>query len=212
MAESTSQRNRVEPTLDPHDDASARAVITQYYATFNQRQFLEGAALFADDAVLQQLPQQRQEPGSIGYLQFVSAWLRAFPDAEFVIRGITSHDGRTFDVALDATGTHRGPLDLAGWVFRPTGQRASFGIRELLEVRAGKIAFASLSLNLHDIVDKLALVDATKLLAHIERLRQLADVLRSVRADSTGGREIINEIGRELDAARHIVRPYYQRP
>jgi predicted ester cyclase len=190
--------------------ASAHPVIDEYYRSFNERRFVDAAALFGDSAVLQQLPQQRQEPGSIGYLQFVSAWLKAFPDAAFIIRRITSDDGRMFEVTLDATGTHQGPLDFSGWVFRPTGLYATFGIRELLEVRDGKIVFSSLTLNLHEIVDKLAKVDSTKLLEHIERLRQLAEALREVPSESMRARELTAEIGVELDSARHVVRPYYR--
>ena len=190
--------------------ASARPVIDEYYTSFNERRFVDAAALFGDNALLQQLPQQRQEAGSIGYLQFVSAWLKAFPDAAFIVRRIASDDGRTFEVMLDATGTHRGPLDFGGWVFRPTGLHATFGIRELLEVREGKIVFSSLTLNLHEIVDKLAKVDGVKLLEHIERLRHLAESLREAPSDSMRARELTAEIGIELDAARHVVRPYYR--
>ena len=187
------------------------ALIEQYYASFNQRCFVEGAALFADDAVLEQLPQLRQERGGIGYLQFVSAWLRAFPDAAFVVRRSHSDDNRTFDVSLDAVGTHRGALDVGGWVFRPTGVQVTFGIREVLEVRDGKIVFSSITFNLHDIVEKLAEVDTSMLVEHLERLRHLADALRVVRRDSMAAREIVTDIGRELDAARHVARPYYRR-
>ena len=190
--------------------ASARPVIDEYYTSFNERRFVDAAALFGDHALLQQLPQQRQESGSIGYLQFVSAWLKAFPDAAFIVRRIASDDGRTFEVTLDATGTHRGPLDFGGWVFRPTGLHATFGIRELLEVREGKIVFSSLTLNLHEIVDKLAKVDGVKLLEHIERLRYLSEMLREAPSDSMRARELTAEIGIELDAARHVVRPYYR--
>jgi hypothetical protein len=190
--------------------AAARPIIDEYYTSFNERRFVDAAALFGDTAVLQQLPQQRQERGSIGYLQFVSAWLKAFPDAALIVRRITSEDGRTFEVTLDATGTHRGPLDFGGWVFRPTGLHAAFGMREILEMRDGKIVFSSLTLNLHEIVDKLAKVDGAKLLEHIERLRQLAEALRQTPSDSMRARELTAEIGQELDAARHVVRPYYR--
>jgi predicted ester cyclase len=123
------------------ETAAARTVIEHYYAAFNQRRFVEGSALFTEDAVLEQLLTLKQERGAIGYLQFVSAWLRAFPDAAFDIRHMSSEDGRTFDVMLDATGTHRGALDFGGWKFRPTGLRASFGVRELLECATGRLPF-----------------------------------------------------------------------
>lgn len=198
--------------VDPGDDSTAiKAVIDEYYACFNERRFVEAAALFADDAVLEQLPLLRQERGAIGYLQFVSAWLRAFPDAALIVRGMTAHENSTYDVSVEATGTHRGALDLAGWMFRPTGVRVTFGLRELLQVREGRIAFSTITVNLHEMVDKLAQVDAGRLLDHIDRLRRLAEALRSVQADAARAREITEDIGRELDAARHVVRPYYKR-
>jgi predicted ester cyclase len=192
------------------EDRATLAVLDEYYASFNERRFVDAAALFGDNAVLQQLPQQKQERGSIGYLQFVSAWLKAFPDAAFIVRRIASEDGRNFEVNLEATGSHCGPLDFGGWVFRPTGMRATFGIRELLEVREGKIVFSSLTLNLHELVDKLAKVDGVKLIEHIERLRQLAASLREAPPESMRARELTAAIGMELDAARHVVRPYYR--
>jgi hypothetical protein len=62
---------------------TAEAVIREYYDRFNERRFVEAAALFTEDVQLEQLPFLRQERGGIGYLQFVSAWIRAFPDAVF---------------------------------------------------------------------------------------------------------------------------------
>jgi hypothetical protein len=102
-------------------------------------------------------------------------------------------------------------LELGGWVFRPTELRVVFGLRELFELRDGKIALSSISFNLHEIVDALAQVDPDKLLAHIERLRALGTTLCGVRGDALRVREITAAIGQELDAARHVVRPYYKR-
>jgi SnoaL-like polyketide cyclase len=187
------------------------SVIDQYYSYFNERRFVEATALFAETAVLEQLPLQRQERGGIGYLQFVSAWLRAFPDAALAAQHISSPDATTYEVDLAATGTHRGALEVGGWVFRPTGAHVVFRLRELLQVREGKIAFSSLSFDLHEIIDKLARVDASRLLEHIERLHQLGEDLKAARNGAGGTREIADRIGQELDAARHVVRPYYKR-
>ena len=189
----------------------AETVIREYYDCFNERRFVDVADLFAEDAVLEQLPSLRQERGVIGYLQFVSAWLRAFPDAVFTPECILSRDDVTHEVSVTASGTHRGALELGGWVFRPSDLPALLGFREFLQIRDGKIAFSSLSLNLHEIVDKLAQIDADKLLEHVERLRPLGLALRGLRGDAIRAREITDAIGRELDAARHILRPYYKR-
>ena len=60
------------------------------------------------------------------------------------------------------------------------------------------------------IVDKLAQIDADELLEHIERLRPLGLALLGLHGDAIRAREITEAIGRELDSARHIVRPYYK--
>ena len=172
---------------------------------------MDGAGLVADDAVLEQLPRRTQERGGIGYLQFVSAWLRAFPDAVFSPQRIAAAGGLAYEVDLVATGTHRGPLDLAGWVFRPTGTHATFRLRELLQLREDKIIFSSMSLDLHDIIDKLAKCDLPALLTHIQHLQQLAADLQAARHDAIAARALTERIGQELDQARHVVRPYYRR-
>ena len=192
-------------------EVSARAIINQYYAAFNQRRFVDAGTLFAQDAVLDQIPLLRQEAGAIGYLQFVSAWLRAFPDASFIVREVSTEDGYIFDVRIEASGTHSGALEVGGRVFRPTGAFTTLCLREMLEIRDGRIAFASVIYDLHEVVEKLARLDADKLVVHIERLRQLAEQMKGLASDSPQGRELTAEIGRELDAARHVVRPYYKR-
>jgi hypothetical protein len=190
----------------------ADALIREYYTCFNERRFVDAASLFTEDAELEQLPMLRQERGGIGYLQFASAWLRAFPDAVLTPQRILSRSDVAHEVTLTAAGTHRGLLELGEWAFRPTDLHAVFGIRELLEIRHGKIALSSLSFNLHEIVDTLAQVDPDKLLGHIERLRALGMELCGSRRDTVRSRDITAAIGRELDAARHVVRPYYKRP
>ena len=189
----------------------AATLIEGYYAAFNQRRFVDAGTLLAQDAVLDQLPLLRQEPGAIGYLQFVSSWLRAFPDATFTVQHVATEDGRIFDVRLDATGTHSGALEVGGRVFRPTGGHITLALREMLEIRDGRIAFSSLIYDMHEVVEKLARLDKEKLVGHIGRLQQLAAELNGVAPDSRHGRELTAEIGRELDAARHVVRPYFKR-
>jgi hypothetical protein len=187
------------------------AIIRQYYASFNERRLSDAAALFTDDAVLEQVPRQQLQRGGAGYLQYVNAWLTAFPDAVLTVQRVTSRDDLTHEVSLEATGTHRGALDLGGWVFKSTGARANLALRELLEIRAGKIAFCSLTFDLHQMVEQLARVDCASLLTHIDRIRQLGDQLRDVQGDANRTKEVIDRIGRELDAARHVVRPYFKR-
>jgi hypothetical protein len=137
--------------------------------------------------------------------------LRAFPDAVVSPERITPVGNSAYEVDLNATGTHQGALDLGGWVFRPTGAHATFRLRESLQLRGDKIAFSSVSLDVHDIVDKLAKCDVPALLAHVEQLQQLAADLRAATHDAAATRSLTERIGQELDAARHVVRPYYRR-
>lgn len=190
---------------------TCHAIIAAYYAHFNQRHFVEAAALFAADAVLEQLPLRTQERGGIGYLQFVSVWLRAFPDAVLHAERITSTRASTFDVELRATGTHRGALDLGGRVFRPNGAHIVLHLRELLQIEAGKIVFSTVSFDLHEIVDKLAKPDVALLLRHIRRLQELGEELSAGLSDEARTRDVVERVGEELDSARHVVRPYYKR-
>jgi hypothetical protein len=53
-------------------------------------------------------------------------------------------------------------------------------------------------------------VDHTRLLQSVERIRQLGDQLAAVQHDPIRAREAVDRLGRELDAARHTVRPYFK--
>jgi hypothetical protein len=68
-----------------------------------------------------------------------------------------------------------------------------------------------LTLNPHEIVDKLATVDERALLDHLTRLQQLTADLKAAPRGSYLARQLVERVGRELDAARHVVRPYYRR-
>jgi SnoaL-like domain len=188
-----------------------RLLVQRYYSYFNDRDFVAGAALFAEDATLEQLPLRPQERGGIGYLQFVSTWIRAFPDAVLRPDRITRVADDTFEADLALCGIHQGPLELGGWVFRPTGNRATIRFRELLRVRHGWLVFASVSLDLHEIIETLTTFDDAKLLEHLRRLQELGGRLTAAQGDPAERRGLAEEIGRELDAARHVVRPYYRR-
>lgn len=200
---------RAHPVRDA--DNANDAIIRRYYECFNERLLDQGAALFSGDAVLEQLPLRQQQRGPAGYLQFASAWLTAFPDAVLTVQRVVSRTGGTHDVNLLATGTHTGALDLGGKVFRATGSRATLHLRELIAVQNGRIAFSSLSFDLHEVIDQLVKIDCAKLLTHVERIRQLGEYLTAVQEDSGLAREVIDRLGIEIDAARHVVRPYFKR-
>jgi hypothetical protein len=62
----------------------------------------------------------------------------------------------------------------------------------------------------NDLVAQLSPVDYTELIARLKRIRQLSDELfRS--SDSARERDIVSELGPELDAARRALRPHYNR-
>ena len=186
------------------------AIIQEYYAAFNDRRFMDAAALVADDAMLDQLPLRSQERGRIGYLQFVSMWLGAFPDASLTQRHVSS-DGAAVEVDLTLTGTHHGALHLGDWVFRPTGTPVTLHLRELLQIREGRIVFASVSFDLHELVESLTICDVPALLGHLRRLHVLTGELAQGPQGAASVRNVIHRIGQELDAARQVVRPYYKR-
>jgi steroid delta-isomerase-like uncharacterized protein len=189
------------------------AVIRQFYDNFNRRAFDAAAALFTDDAVLEHEPVRRQKRGGAGYLDFVQMWTEAFPDAALKVDHVTTRDGVTYEVELRATGTHLGGLDMGGaGVFKPTGVRAAIRMRQLLEIRDGRITFSSLSFDLQDIVHQLVTVDAGRLLEHLQKIQQLGAKLSATpEEDLVGRRNLVDRLGAELDAARHVVRPHYGR-
>jgi predicted ester cyclase len=190
---------------------SSEAIVRQYYACFNERRLSEAAAMLADTAVLEQVPLRQQRQGSAGHLQFVYGWLSAFPDARFTVQQIASGDGVTYETDLLATGTHLGSLDMGGWIFKPTGSAASLRLRELLEIRHGKIVYSNLSFDLQELVEQLAKIDQAVLLRHTDQIRRLSDDLRAAKGDVMQERRLVDRLGRELDAARHVVRPYFRR-
>jgi predicted ester cyclase len=191
--------------------AADATVIRRYYEYFNTRCFAEAAALFADDAVLEQMPFQRRQQGGAAYLQFAHMWTRAFPDAVIAIERI-QRTSAVYEISVLASGTHRGDLDLGGSVvFKATGFEASFQLRELLEIRDGRIAFSCLSFDFQDIVHQLVSVDESLLLEHLARVRACEQQLRSGAADGSRRRELLDRLGLELDAARRVVRPYFSR-
>jgi predicted ester cyclase len=188
----------------------AETLIRKYYDDFNERRLSDLATRFDDDAIVEHMPRRPVQRGGEGYLQFVNVWIAAFPDAAFVIEQIVPRGTHTHEVTLLATGTHEGALELGGWIFRPTRARVALHLREVLEVRDGKIVFSTTSFDLQQMIEQLTRVDSAKLLKHLEHLRELGGQLPAAERDAARTRDILDRIGRELDAARHIVRPYYR--
>ena len=195
------------------EDAVCEAVIRQLYAAFNARRLDDAAGLFQEEAVLEHIPLGRQQRGPAGYREFAGMWLNAFPDASFDVERVNFRGGRHCEVDLRVNGTHRGALDLGGYgQFKPSGASGEMRMRQMIEVEDGRIAFSSLSFDVQAIVQQLVTVDVPALLKRLEKLRELEARLTAVPADDIQTRRaMLDRLGAELDAARRIVRPYFDR-
>jgi SnoaL-like polyketide cyclase len=191
--------------MDPNE-----VLIREYYSRFNEHRFDDLEVLFTRDAMVEELPFRRRESGSEGRVVFAKTWLAAFPDAVFTIERVTGNSP-LYDVGLVATGTHQGALDLGGWLFKATNTVVTLRLRELLEIQGGRIAASSLSFDLQTLVEQLAKVDSVKLLEQLSRIRRLGEELARLQRSPMPARDVIEQLGRELDAARHTVRPYFKR-
>jgi len=186
------------------------ALIRRYYECFNTRRFAEAAALFAEDAELELIPLGRDR-GQTGYLRFAETWVRAFPNAIFSVERIEPQRDTIAEVYLLATGTHQGVLDLGTYRFRPTEIDARLRVRELLDIRDGKITASVLSIDLNDLVAQLVKVDYNELANRIERIWTLREDLTRAIGDVPREREVVSQLGIEVDAARRALRPYFKR-
>jgi len=187
-------------------------LIRHYYDCFNRRQFDAAAALFAPDAVLERMRTGEARRGGAAYRAFAQGWLDAFPDATMTVQRIQPKGETLCEVELLAAGTHQGILDLgSGGTFKPSGTKAFIRMRELLDIRDGRFTFSSLSLDFQDLIRQLVIVDYGALMAHMAKIRVLSDQLSAERDDPERQRDITTRIGQELDAARHVIRPYYRR-
>lgn len=193
--------------------SDTHALIQRLHALFNARELEDAATLFADDATVEHGAPGRQQRGGDGYLDFARKWVAAFPDAVLTIEGITPRNATTIEVDLLATGTHQGPLDLGGYgLFKPSGTMGRLRLRQIVEFRDGLIAYSALSFDVQDIVQQLTVVSVPKLLEHLKRVQQLGERLAQTSPEQVvERRSIIDRLGTEIDAARRIVRPYYDR-
>jgi len=207
----------VKPSVPATDNkrgdgcAMSESQIHSYYACFNERRFRDAAGLFTSDAVVHHVPLGQQERGSRAYLRFAETWIRAFPDANLVIERIKSRGDTLWDVDLRATGTHLGALELGLYgTFKPSGAPTAVQIRELLDLRDGQIVYSSLSLDIQSLIQQLTIVDFTVLLGHLDRIGELRGELSQVLDKPERQREMLQRLGRELDATRHVVRPHFK--
>jgi predicted ester cyclase len=187
-------------------------LIRDYYSGFNARRIADARLLFAPDAVLEMPPFIQRAHGYAAYAQFTDTWLRAFPDAQFTLKHVEQRNEAMCEVDLIAVGTHTGLLDLGDFgLLKPSGVRLTLLLRELLEIRDGKISYASLAFDIDHLVRQLNRVDYAKLKDCLETIRQLTVEVASAPDDTEQQREVTVRLGHALDAARLVVRPQFRR-
>ncbi len=110
----------------------AHLLIREYYEAFNDRRFDAAAELFTDDAVIEHLPAGVKRTGPAGYVESARATMTAYPDLHLQIVHVEQRGDTIAEVDLTAT-------------FTAAGVSKTVRAREILEIRGGKITFASLS-------------------------------------------------------------------
>jgi hypothetical protein len=132
------------------------AVIHEYYACFNERRFDDAARLFAEHAVLEQMPFSCRERGGSAYLLFAGAWTRGFPDAHVSVERVVERSPTVFEVDLVGTGRQDGDLVFGACVIKATGLPVVLHLRELLEVQPHGITMSCVSFDFQELVQQLA--------------------------------------------------------
>jgi SnoaL-like domain len=134
---------------------AAHLLIREYYACFNERRFENAAELFTLDAVIEHPPLGRTRRGPDGYLDAARFCTAVFPDCRLQLLRVEQRGDTICEVDLLGTGTHLGDLDMGSLgVFKATGKPATLRIRELLEIRSGRITYSSLRYDMQEFVSK----------------------------------------------------------
>lgn len=193
---------------DSTGEGADASLIAQHYADFNARRIDRAASQFHENAAQEHVAGQ-VEHGPEGYRRFAERWLDAFPDGTLTVKNVQCRDAGLYDVDLLATGTHTGVLAYGTWMFRPTNLKVRLQARQLLQIQGGLIHFSTLSFDVQDLVRQLAPVDTAKLARHLAHIQQLGEQI-AVAPTPARQRELIERLGVELDAARHVVRPYFR--
>lgn len=187
------------------------ALIRGYYDGLNARRFDEAAQVFASEAMLEYLPLGEPLRGRHSSVEFARRWLEACPDGRFRIERVEQRGDLLCEVDLIASGTHIGRLDLGMYQFKPSQVAVTIRLRQLFEFRNGRVIFSSVSFDVHDLVRQLASVDYGSLQRRLHEIGRLSHELSRAEGDPHQRREICDRLGRELDAARQVIRPYFYR-
>ena len=136
-------------------------MIREYYNCFNQRRIADAAAMFADDAVLEQMPFNCRERGGEAYVQYATSWTQAFPDGTVAIQRVIERSPSVFEIDLIGTGTHQGDLVFGALVVKATGMPVTLHLRELLEIKPRGFTMSCVSFDFQELVLQLARANAT---------------------------------------------------
>lgn len=182
---------------------TAVTLIDEYYHCFNERRFIDAAAMFADDAPIE-VAAGYAECGGAGYLRVAGTWMSAFPDAAMAVERVEWRSDTVCEAYLRMTGTHRGVLRLGRYQFPPTCASVTLPMRELLDIRDGTITGSMLTMDVASLVRELSQqVDYGELLTRMSRLCGLRQELE--QSAGAGRHEIAKRIGIELDAAKRAI-------
>jgi hypothetical protein len=133
--------------------SSAHLLIREYYQAFNERRFDEAAELFSFDAVIQHRPDGVLLKGPEGYLESARATIAIFPDIQIQILHVEQRGDTIVEIDLTATGTHEGEWNMGALgTLKADGAPKTIRHREMLEIRAGRITFSSITYNLQEFV------------------------------------------------------------
>jgi predicted ester cyclase len=132
---------------DPH------VFIRKYYEAFNERRFADNAELFTADAVIQHRPNHGPFHGPEGYLESARMATTSFPDLRLQILRVEQRGDTIVEIDLVATGTLDGDWSAGALgTLKATGTVKTFRVREMIEIRGGKITFSALTYNLQELL------------------------------------------------------------
>lgn len=138
-------------------------------------------------------------------------WGAAFSHAQMRIEHVEQRGDRMCEVDLLATGTHIGTLVMGALHFTPTHAQIAVPMRHVFDFVDEKIVYGSLSVDSQELIRQLTTLNLPALDAHLDQIARLRSELAGVNSDDRRLTELADRIGRELDAARRLVRPYYRR-
>ena len=137
--------------------ADTHLLIREYYKCFNERRFADAAEFFTDDAVIEHAPFGTTRRGPAGYIEAARFCTGILPDVQLQLIHVEQRGDTICEVDLVGTGTHLGDMDMGTLgVFKATGRKGTLRIREMLEIRGGRITYSSVSYDMQELIAKKA--------------------------------------------------------